>query len=60
MTFGRYPARIQSVALTPGAVGVGQASVIVPVIPASDYPVILTLGNSASNWAIVSVGGPAQ
>ena len=56
-TLGRFPAVIQYLGLTPGSIGLAQANIVMPSVPASDYPLILTLGGAAANWTIISVGG---
>jgi uncharacterized protein (TIGR03437 family) len=56
-TLGRYPATIQYLGLTPSSIGLAQANIVIPIVPASDYPLVLTVGGAASNWTIVSVGG---
>jgi uncharacterized protein (TIGR03437 family) len=53
---GQFPATIEYLGLTPGSVGLAQANILVPNVPASDYPLVITEGGVASNWTIVSVG----
>ena len=42
--------------LTPGLVGLAQANVRIPNLPAGDYELTLTIGNAGSNIVTVSVG----
>ena len=48
-SIGAADAAVQSVVLTPGAVGWAQAKLTVPELAAGPYPVVLTVGGVASN-----------
>jgi uncharacterized protein (TIGR03437 family) len=54
-TVGGEPAGILFSGLAPGFVGLAQVNLIVPDLPAGDYPVIVTIGDAPSNPGIVSV-----
>ena len=54
-SIGGAPAVIQFLGLTPATIGLAQANIVIPVLPAGDYPLALTVDNVASNSAIVSV-----
>lgn len=56
---GDATARVLFLGMTPGAVGLLQANVEVPELPAGDHPMVVTIGGAASNTAILTVG-PAQ
>jgi uncharacterized protein (TIGR03437 family) len=53
--FGTQVAKIEFIGLTPGSVGLAQANVRIPDLPAGDYPVVLSIGGVESNIARISV-----
>ena len=53
---GKAAAVLQYLGLTPGVVGLGQANVVIPALPASEYPLVINVNGMASNWATISVG----
>ncbi len=55
-TIGSKPATVAFSGLAPGMIGLGQANVEVPSLPTDDYPLVLTVGGTASNSVIVAVG----
>jgi uncharacterized protein (TIGR03437 family) len=54
-TIGGQPAPIQFLGMTPGFIGLVQANLQVPRLPAGDYPVVITIGGSQSNAPLVTV-----
>ncbi|MEZ5404259.1 MAG: hypothetical protein R2729_31560 [Bryobacteraceae bacterium] len=54
-TIGGQPAQVLFLGLAPGFVGLGQANLIVPAVPAGDHAVVLTVGGRASNGPSVTV-----
>lgn len=54
-TIGGKPADVQFAGLAPRMVGVMQANLRVPDLPAGDHPVVVTVGGVASNTAMVPV-----
>jgi uncharacterized protein (TIGR03437 family) len=59
-TIGKTAAKIEYIGLTPGIVGLAQANIAIPAVPASEYPLVLTIGGVASNWSTISIAGAAQ
>jgi uncharacterized protein (TIGR03437 family) len=59
-TIGGQPATVLFSGLTPGFVGMAQVNLQVPYLAAGAYPVVLTMGNSTSKQAIISVSAPSQ
>jgi uncharacterized protein (TIGR03437 family) len=57
-TVGGQPATVLYSGLAPGFVGLAQANLQVPDLDPGDYPVVLTVGDIASNAAVVTVGRP--
>jgi uncharacterized protein (TIGR03437 family) len=57
-TIGNLPAAVVFSGLAPGMIGLGQANVEVPSLPADDYPLVLTVNGIASNSVIVAVKAP--
>jgi uncharacterized protein (TIGR03437 family) len=55
-TIGNLPATVIFSGLAPGMIGVGQANVKVPSLPANNYPLVLTVNGIASNSVIMAVG----
>jgi uncharacterized protein (TIGR03437 family) len=55
---GDQPAEIAAIYLTPGFVGLVQASLIIPELAPGGHAVVITVGESSSNAAIVAVGAP--
>lgn len=53
ITVGGVSATVRYVGLTPGSIGLYQANFIVPQVAKGTYPVVLTIGGTASN----SLGG---
>ena len=55
-TIGGMDAAIPFLGLTPGAVGLGQANIVVPAdLPSGNYLVVVTVGGVASNALLISV-----
>lgn len=54
-TIGGQPANVLYLGLTPGFVGLAQANVVIPDLPAGDYPLVITVDGVASNAATVQV-----
>lgn len=61
-TIGGEPATVDFAGLAPGFVGLSQVNLIVPQLPAGDYPLVITVfdagSNAASNAAVVTVKNP--
>jgi uncharacterized protein (TIGR03437 family) len=57
-SIGGVPAAVQFSGLAPRYVGLAQANIQVPDLPEGEYPVVLTIGGSISNGAIISVARP--
>jgi uncharacterized protein (TIGR03437 family) len=47
-------AMLDFVGLTPGFVGLYQANLVIPSVPAGDHPLVLTVGGVASNSTTIS------
>ena len=56
VTIGGQPASLLYAGLTPGSVSLAQANVVLPSLPAGDYPVVITVGTTSSNAPVMSVG----
>jgi adhesin/invasin len=54
-SFGGESATVQFAGLAPGFCGLYQANIVVPEFPPGDYPLQITVGNVASNTAIVTI-----
>lgn len=54
-TVGSQPADVSFSGLAPGFIGLGQANVKVPTLPANDYPLVLTVNGVPSNSVTVAV-----
>jgi uncharacterized protein (TIGR03437 family) len=54
-TIGGKDAHVEFAGLTPDSTGLAQVNVTVPSLPPGDYPVVVTVGNVASNRPLVSV-----
>ena len=52
---GAAAAAVQSLGLVPGYVGLAVAAILVPALPAGDYPLVITVAGVASTAATVSV-----
>ena len=59
-TIGGRTADVLLACLTPGVVGVFQVDVRIPILPAGDYPIVITVGDTASNAALIAVATPGQ
>ena len=55
VTIGGRQAQVAYVGLTPGSVSLAQADVLVPSMPAGEFPVVITVGSAASNAPVISV-----
>jgi uncharacterized protein (TIGR03437 family) len=55
-TLGGMPTTVWFSGLAPGLIGVAQANLQIPNLPAGDYPVVLTVGGASSNAGIISIG----
>ena len=55
-TIGGQPAEVEFAGLAPGFVGLLQVNLRVPLLPAGDFPLLITIGGAASNAALVTVG----
>jgi len=56
-TVGGQDADVLFAGLMPGTVGIVQVNLTLPLLTSGDYPVIITVGDAASNSALVSVAG---
>jgi uncharacterized protein (TIGR03437 family) len=52
---GDREARILFLGMTPGFIGLAQANLIVPDLPAGDYPVLITIGGVPSNGPVITI-----
>jgi uncharacterized protein (TIGR03437 family) len=55
-TVGGLPAQVLFSGMTPTFVGLAQANIVIPNVPSGDYPLVITVGGSASNSGTISVG----
>jgi len=55
-TIGGQEVTVLFLGLSPGFIGLAQANLVVPDLPPGDYPVVITIGGSASNAAIITIG----
>jgi hypothetical protein len=56
-TIGGQNAPIQFIGLTPGSLALAQANITVPSLNAGDYALVITIGGTASNGPLITVGG---
>ncbi len=56
-TIGPQSATVGFFGLTPEYAGLAQANIQVPVLPAGDYPLVITAGGFVSASAVISVSG---
>ena len=54
---GGQDAQILFIGLTPGFIGLAQANIVIPSLASGDYPLVITIGGTASNSAKVTVLG---
>jgi uncharacterized protein (TIGR03437 family) len=54
-TVGGLAAQVYFSGMTPTFVGLAQANIVIPNVPTGDYPLIITVGGSASNAGVISV-----
>jgi uncharacterized protein (TIGR03437 family) len=54
-TVGGLPARILFSGMTPTFVGLAQVNVVIPNVPSGEYPLVITVGEAASNSGTVAV-----
>jgi uncharacterized protein (TIGR03437 family) len=52
---GEQPLSVQFLGMTPGFVGLAQANLLVPRLPAGTYPLVIKVGGESSNAAWLSV-----
>jgi uncharacterized protein (TIGR03437 family) len=52
---GDREARILFLGMTPGFIGLAQANLIVPDLPAGDYPVLIAIGGVPSNGPVITI-----
>lgn len=55
-TIGNQNAEILFAGMAPGMIGVFQVNLRVPPLSAGDYPVVVAIGASTSNSAMITVG----
>ena len=56
-TIGGKPADVLFAGLTPGAIGLFQVNLRIPAMASGDYPLIITVGQAASNAPMLAVSG---
>ncbi len=54
-TVGVQNATVQFLGLSPGFVGLAQANILLPNLPAGDYPLVITVGSMMSTSAVISI-----
>jgi uncharacterized protein (TIGR03437 family) len=54
-TIGGQPADLLFAGLTPGSIGLAQANVVVPNLPAGEWSIMIKVGSAASNAPLISV-----
>ena len=57
LTIGAQPADVLYVGLTPGSISLAQANVVMPNLPAGDYPIVIKVGGATSNAPVISIAG---
>ena len=57
VTVGGQLADLQFAGLTPGSISLAQANLVVPNLPAGDYPILIKIGGASSNAPLISVAG---
>ncbi|MDQ6663866.1 MAG: hypothetical protein M3Z23_05695, partial [Acidobacteriota bacterium] len=55
-SIGGQGAQVEFAGLAPGFVGLLQVNLRVPVMPAGEFPLVITIGGVASNAAVITVG----
>src|SRR5204862_1649408 len=59
-TIGGRPADVLFAGLLPGAVGLFQVDLRIPILAAGDFPLIITIGDASSKPALIAVSTPGQ
>ena len=59
-TIGGQPADVLFASLMPGAVGLLEVNLRIPALAPGDYPLIVTIGQAASNAPLISVSGDGR
>jgi uncharacterized protein (TIGR03437 family) len=59
-TIGGQPANVSFLGLTPGYVGLAQANITIPALPAGSYSLVVMIDGVPSNAPLVTVSGPAS
>jgi uncharacterized protein (TIGR03437 family) len=54
-TVGIQSATVQFLGLAPGFVGLAQANILLPNLPAGDFPLVITVGSRMSTSAVISI-----
>jgi len=54
-TVGVQPVTVQFLGLAPGFVGLAQANILLPNLPAGDYPLVIVVGGAMSTSAVISI-----
>lgn len=54
-TIGGQLADVRFAGLTPGSISLAQANIVVPNLPAGDYPLLIKVGGASSNAPFISV-----